>query len=354
MEIRKLNLGGPEQKRPIVIAGPCSAESREQVIETAESLAARGIGIFRAGIWKPRTKPGGFEGAGAAGFEWLREAKRRTGMLMSTEVATARHVLEALKAKIDVLWIGARTTANPFAVQELADALRGTDVPVLIKNPVSPDVELWCGAIQRFYNAGITNIGIIHRGFSSSDNRIYRNIPLWHIPIEMKRRFPEITMICDPSHMGGRRDLIAPLSQQALDLMFDGLIIESHCNPDCALSDAQQQLTPEALGEMLGKLTVRDNIQTTENIDVLRGQIDEIDNNLLALLAKRMRISREIGTYKKEHNMPVLQSRRYDEIQRKRAEAAKILGLDEEFVAAIMESIHRESVDLQMKLMKEE
>lgn len=354
MEIRKLNLGGPEQKRPFVIAGPCSAESREQVIETAEALAAGGIRIFRAGIWKPRTKPGGFEGAGAAGFEWLREAKQKTGMLMSTEVATARHVLEALKAKIDVLWIGARTTANPFAVQELADALRGTDVPVLIKNPVSPDVELWCGAIQRFYNAGITNIGLIHRGFSSSDNRIYRNIPLWHIPIEMKRRFPEITMVCDPSHMGGRRDLIAPISQQALDLMFDGLIIESHCNPDCALSDAQQQLTPEALCEMLGRLTVRDNVQTTENIDVLRGQIDEIDNNLLALLAKRMRISREIGTYKKEHNMPVLQSRRYDEIQRKRAEAARILGLDEEFVAAIMESIHRESVDLQMKLMKGE
>lgn len=354
MEIKKINFGVIGQQRPIVISGPCSAESREQVLETARSLAALGIKIFRAGIWKPRTKPGGFEGAGAEGFEWLKEAKKETGMLISTEVATAHHVLEALKAKVDILWIGARTTANPFAVQELADALKGTDVPVLVKNPVSPDVELWCGAVQRFYNAGLRSIGLIHRGFSTYDNKIYRNIPLWHIPIEMKRRFPDITLICDPSHMGGRRDLIEPISQQALDLMFDGLIIESHCNPDCALSDAKQQLTPEDLGKVLKSLKVRDNIQTTENIDVLRGQIDEIDNNILDLLAKRMRISREIGTYKKEHNMPVLQSQRYGEIQRMRAEAAKSLGLDVEFVAAIMESIHRESVDVQMKLMRGE
>lgn len=352
MDIKKLDLGGLEKKRPFVIAGPCSAESREQVLETARGLAAIGIKIFRAGIWKPRTKPGGFEGVGSEGFEWLKEAKRETGMLLSCEVATAHHVLEAVKAKMDMVWIGARTTANPFAVQELADALKGTDMPVLIKNPVSPDVELWCGALERIYNAGITNIGLIHRGFSSSEKKVYRNLPLWYIPIEMKRRFPEVTMICDPSHMGGKREFIAPISQQSLDLMFDGLIIESHCDPSVALSDASQQLTPQDLNKVLKSLVVRNNVQTTENIDVLRSQIDEIDNQLLSLLAKRMRISTEIGTYKKEHNMPVLQAQRYSDIQDSRSEAARAMGLDEEFVAAIMESIHRESVDVQMKLME--
>ena len=242
MEIKKLVLKGLEANRPIVIAGPCSAESREQVMQTATELAEKGIKIFRAGIWKPRTKPGGFEGIGAVGLPWLKEVKEKTGMMVATEVATPAHVLEAIKAGIDLLWIGARTAANPFAMQELADALKGVDIPILLKNPVNPDLELWIGGLERLYNAGLTNLGVIHRGFSSYDKKIYRNAPLWHIPIELKRRYPEITIICDPSHIGGARELVAPIAQQAMDLNFDGLIIESHCNPDCALSDAKQHL----------------------------------------------------------------------------------------------------------------
>ena len=228
MEIDQIKINGIDSKRPIVIAGPCSAESREQVLETAASLAAKGIKIFRAGIWKPRTKPGGFEGVGAVGLPWLKEVKQTTGMLTATEVATPYHVFEAIKAGIDILWIGARTVANPFAMQELADALKGTDIPVLIKNPVNPDLELWIGAIERMYRAGITNLGVIHRGFSSYEKKLYRNLPLWHIPIELKRRYPNITVFCDPSHIGGKRELVAPIAQQALDLKFEGLIIESH------------------------------------------------------------------------------------------------------------------------------
>ena len=307
MKIGHLKINGIDDKRPIIIAGPCSAESREQVLNTAQSLASKGIRIFRAGIWKPRTKPGGFEGVGAVGLPWLKEVKEKTGMLTSTEVATPYHVFEAIKAGIDILWIGARTVANPFAMQELADALKGTDIPILVKNPVNPDLELWIGAIERIYGAGIRNIGVIHRGFSSYEKKLYRNLPLWHIPIELKRRYPDLSMFCDPSHIGGKRELVAPIAQQALDLNFDGLIIESHCDPDHALSDAAQQLTPDVLDYTLSMLVIRDNAQTTEDITVLRKQIDEIDEQLLATLAKRMRISKEIGTYKKEHNMPILQ-----------------------------------------------
>src|SRR5574344_920006 len=351
MDIKKLTVKGIKNVRPLVIAGPCSAESREQVLKTAEELAAKGIKIFRAGIWKPRTKPGGFEGIGVEGLAWLKEVKAKTGMLVATEVATPEHVFEVLKAGIDLIWLGARTVANPFAVQALADALKGTDIPVLIKNPTNPDIELWCGAVERIFNAGVKNIGLIHRGFSSYDKKIYRNVPLWHIPIEMKRRFPKVTMICDPSHMGGKRELIAPLSQQAMDLNFDGLMIESHCNPDKALSDAAQQLTPDVLDYTLKMLVIRDNVQTTENINVLRGQIDQIDSKIVTLLAKRMSISKEIGVYKKEHNMPVLQTKRYGDIMKDREKLAVALDLNKDFVAGIMESIHRESVDVQMKIM---
>ncbi len=352
MEIKKLELKGVDPRRPVVIAGPCSAETREQVLETAEKLAANGVKIFRAGIWKPRTKPGGFEGVGVPGLAWLKEVKEKYGMLTATEVATPSHVFEALKAGVDVLWIGARTVTNPFAMQDLADALRGTDLPVLVKNPVNPDIELWIGAIQRLWNAGLRNIGVIHRGFSSYDKKIYRNAPLWHIPIELRRRFPEMTIFCDPSHIGGKRELVAPLAQQAMDLNFDGLIIESHCDPDRALSDAAQQLTPEVLDYTLNMLVIRDNVQTTENIAVLRKEIDELDTQLLQLLAKRMGISREIGTYKKEHNMPVLQSNRYDEILKSRRERGEQMDLDGEFVNKIMTSIHEESVRVQMQLME--
>ena len=352
MEIKKLVLKGLEANRPIVIAGPCSAESREQVMQTATELAEKGIKIFRAGIWKPRTKPGGFEGIGAVGLPWLKEVKEKTGMMVATEVATPAHVLEAIKAGIDLLWIGARTAANPFAMQELADALKGVDIPILLKNPVNPDLELWIGGLERLYNAGLTNLGVIHRGFSSYDKKIYRNAPLWHIPIELKRRYPEITIICDPSHIGGARELVAPIAQQAMDLNFDGLIIESHCNPDCALSDAKQQLTPAVLDYTLNMLVIRDNVQTTENLSVLRKQIDELDEQLLTLLAKRMRISQEIGTYKLEHNMPVLQSGRYDQLLKSRQDMGSKLNLSGEFVDSIVKAIHEESVRVQLDVKK--
>ena len=318
LELEKLQLPGVEDRRPLIIAGPCSAETEEQVMETAKMLAERGIKIFRAGIWKPRTKPGGFEGIGVEGLPWLKAVKKETGMLVATEVATAKHVYEALKAGIDILWIGARTTANPFAVQEIADALKGADVPVLVKNPVNPDLELWIGALERINGAGLKRIGAIHRGFSSYDKKLYRNLPQWHIPIELRRRIPSLPILCDPSHIGGKRELVAPLSQQAMDLGFDGLIVESHCNPDCAWSDAKQQVTPDVLDYILNLLVIRKETQTTENLSELRKQIDECDNNLIEELAKRMRIAREIGTYKKEHDMTILQTGRYNEILDKR------------------------------------
>ena len=348
MNLEPITLPGIENKRPLVIAGPCSAETEDQVLETAKELAAQGIKIFRAGIWKPRTKPGGFEGVGSIGLPWLKRVKEETGMYVSTEVANQYHVFEALKYGVDILWIGARTAANPFSMQEIADALKGVDIPILIKNPVNPDLELWIGAVERIYNAGIRKIGVIHRGFSAYDKRIYRNLPQWHIPIELRRRFPNIPIICAPSHIGGKRDLIAPLSQQAMDLGFDGLIIESHCNPDCAWSDASQQVTPDVLAYILDMLIIRETSQSTENLNELRRQIDELDNQLLDLLAKRMRISREIGLYKKEHDMPILQATRYDEILNKRVEQACNMDMDGEFMKTILAAIHEESIRQQM------
>ena len=352
MELESILLPGIEDKRPLVIAGPCSAETEEQVMEAARQLHARGIKIFRAGIWKPRTKPGGFEGIGVEGLTWLKRVKAELGMYVSTEVATAAHVREALAHDIDMLWIGARTTANPFAVQEIADALEGVDIPVLIKNPVNPDLDLWIGAIQRIHNAGIRKIGAIHRGFSSYDKKIYRNLPQWHIPIELHRQLPNLPIICDPSHIGGKRELIAPISQQAMDLHFDGLIVEAHCHPEKAWSDAAQQVTPDVLDFILNTLVIRDAVQTTENLSILRRQIDELDNNLLELLAHRMRVSKEIGQYKKEHNMPILQEQRYDEILSKRVSQAEQMGMDGEFMKTVLVAIHEESVRHQMEIMK--
>ena len=335
----------------MVIAGPCSAETEEQTLTTARQLAQNGIKIFRAGIWKPRTKPGGFEGIGVEGLQWLRRVKNETGMYVATEVATAKHVYEALKYGIDVLWIGARTTANPFAVQEIADALRGVDIPILIKNPVNPDIELWIGAIERIYNAGLHQLAAVHRGFSSYDKKVYRNQPQWHIPIELHRRLPNLPLFCDPSHIGGKRELIAPLSQQAMDLQFDGLIIESHCAPDNAWSDKAQQLSPEVLDVILRKLVLREMKQTTEDLVDLRREIDSIDNELLELLAKRMRISSEIGTYKKEHGIAVLQTGRYNEILEKRIANGERLGMSREFMRTFLEAIHEASVRVQVELM---
>lgn len=350
-DIKPIKFCGVDSKRPVVIAGPCSAETEEQVMETAKDLAKNGVRIFRAGIWKPRTKPGGFEGVGSVGLTWLQEVKKETGMLVATEVANKQHVEEALNAGVDVLWIGARTSANPFAMQEIADSLVGADVPVLVKNPVNPDLELWIGAMQRIYNAGIRQIGAIHRGFSAYGKHLYRNMPQWHIPIELRRRMPELTLICDPSHIGGKRELVAPLSQQAMDMGFDGLIIESHCDPDSAWSDKSQQVTPEVLNFIINMLVVRDTTQTTESLTLLRQQIDQIDNDLLEALSKRMRISRDIGQYKKEHSMPVVQTGRYDDILNSRAAAAEELGMNGDFMKTVYQAIHEESVRQQIEVL---
>lgn len=353
IEIKPLDLPGIENKRPLIISGPCSAETEEQVLTTARQLSANGIKIFRAGVWKPRTKPGGFEGNGAIALPWMKRVKEETGMLTATEVATPKHVEQALEYGIDILWIGARTTANPFAVQDIADSLKGVDVPVLVKNPVNPDLELWIGAIERVNGAGIKRIGAIHRGFSSYDKKIYRNMPMWQIPIELHRRIPNMPIINDPSHIGGRRDLIASLCQQAMDLGMDGLIVESHCNPDEAWSDSKQQVTPDILDYILNLLVIRNEIQTTENITALRKQIDEIDNQLIDLLAKRMRISREIGQYKKEHGMTIVQTSRYSEILDKRGAQGAFCGVSPECIRQIFESIHEESVNQQVKVINQ-
>ena len=339
-----------DNKRPIVIAGPCSAETEEQVMSTARMLADKGCHIFRAGVWKPRTKPGGFEGNGEKALPWLKEVKEETGMMISTEVATPDHVELAMRYDMDVLWVGARTSANPFAMQALADSMQGLQIPVLVKNPVNPDLELWIGGLQRLNQAGIKRLGVIHRGFSSYDKKIYRNLPMWQIPIELRRRIPGLPIICDPSHIGGRRDLIAPLCQQAMDLGFDGLIVESHCNPKEAWSDAKQQATPDILDYILSLLVIRDDTFTTEDIRSLRAQIDELDNSLMELLAKRFRLCREIGTFKKEHNMTILQTRRYNEILEKRGTQAGLCGMNPKFAAHIFELIHEESVRQQLAI----
>lgn len=352
MEFESILLPGIDDKRPIVIAGPCSAETEEQVMETAQKLANKGLKIFRAGVWKPRTKPGGFEGIGTPALKWLQQVRKETGMYVATEVATEKHVYESLKYGMDMLWIGARTTANPFAVQEIADTLKGVDIPILIKNPVNPDLELWIGAIERLYNAGIKKLGVIHRGFSTNDKTVYRNIPQWHIPIELKRRYPNLPIICDPSHIGGKRSMIKTICQQAMDLNYYGLIVESHTNPDEAWSDSAQQISPDALDEVLRDLVIRDKVQSTEDLSDLREQIDELDNEILQVLSKRMRVSREIGLYKLEHGMPVLQTGRYDHILKDRAEQAEKMDMSTGFALTILEAIHAESVRQQFEVME--
>ena len=352
MELKPITLGGKELERPIIISGPCSAETEEQTLNTARELASYGIKIFRAGIWKPRTKPGGFEGIGEPGLEWLQKVKQETGMYTATEVATAAHVHAALRGGVDMLWIGARTSANPFAMQEIADALAeaGADVPVLVKNPVNPDIELWIGALERLNNAGIKQLGAIHRGFSAYGKHLYRNLPQWHIPIELRHRIPNLPVIHDPSHIGGKRELVMPLSQQAFDMGFDGLIIESHCDPDCAWSDKTQQVTPDVLNYILNTLVRRDQTSTTESLTLLRQQIDTIDNDLIEILNKRMRVSREIGQYKKEHRMPVLQAARYDELMQNRVKQGQEMGMSAEFMRALLQVIHEESVRQQINV----
>lgn len=352
-ELLPLAIDGVELPRPLLIAGPCSAETEEQVLRTARSLARAGIKIFRAGIWKPRTKPGGFEGVGIPGLAWLSKAREQTGMKIATEVANRGHVEAALEYDVDLLWIGARTSANPFAMQEIADALKesGRDIPVLVKNPVNPDLELWIGALQRLYNAGIRRLGAIHRGFSAYNPSIYRNAPHWRIPLELRRRIPSLPIICDPSHICGKRELIASLSQQAFDMGFDGLIVESHCDPDCAWSDKNQQITPEVLNVIIDNLVYRDaRPAPAESLTHMRRRIDELDNQLIEILAKRMNVSREIGRYKLSHNMPVVQAGRYGDIMTNRVLAAKALGMSEDFMRQILATIHEESVRIQVEL----
>ncbi|MDE7509191.1 MAG: bifunctional 3-deoxy-7-phosphoheptulonate synthase/chorismate mutase type II [Muribaculaceae bacterium] len=349
-ELLPLAIGGTELSKPIIISGPCSAETRDQMLETARRLAATGVTIFRAGIWKPRTKPGGFEGVGEEGLPWLSEVKALTGMMTATEVATRAHVEAALKAGVDLLWIGARTTANPFAMDEIAAAIAAVnlDVPVLVKNPLNPDLELWIGALQRLYNAGLRRLGVIHRGFSTYGPTTYRNNPLWRIPLELRIRYPRLPIICDPSHIGGRRELIAPLSQQALDMGLDGLIIETHRDPDCAWSDAAQQVTPESLGVILHSLVYRSAPAPAETLAGLRRQIDRLDTELLEVLAKRMDVSREIGEYKRSQHIPVVQSARFGDILSSRVEAGRQLDMSENFIRSIFSAIHEESVRVQL------
>lgn len=354
MDFESIILPGVEPARPIVIAGPCSAETEDQVLAAARGIAAQGIKIFRSGIWKPRTKPGGFEGVGTPGLAWLKQVKRETGMYTATEVATKAHVFESLKAGIDILWIGARTTVNPFAVQEIADALSGVDIPVLVKNPVNPDLELWIGAIERLYSAGLRRLGAIHRGFSSYDKKMYRNPPMWNIPIELRRRLPTLPIFCDPSHIAGNREYLTPLCQQAMDLQFDGLIIETHCQPDAAWSDAAQQITPEMLEHLLRLLIIRNADRPSQNLSELRCRIDQIDEGILELLARRMHVSIELGEYKKANNMPILQTTRYSEIIERREEIGKTFNLEPEFVRVVMREIHEESVRAQIAVMNKE
>ena len=340
------------EPRPSVIAGPCSAETKEQVMETAKGLKDLGINVFRAGIWKPRTHPGSFEGIGVEGLGWMQQVKKEYGLKISTEVASERHVFECIKFGVDLVWWGARTTANPFLVQEIADALRGTDIPVLVKNPVNPDLDLWIGALERLNRAGIKKLGVIHRGFSTFEKIQYRNDPQWQVAIELRSRFPELPFFVDPSHMGGSKDYIQEISQRSLDLGFEGLMIESHCNPTCALSDAKQQLTPEELRDLLyNKITVRDadsdSPQWKENIDQLRAKIDVLDENLLYTLASRMKVSRQIGQYKKDNNIAILQTSRWDAVLAKVIEKGKEYNLSEDFIKAVFNAIHEASVEVQ-------
>ena len=339
---------------PLVIAGPCSAESFEQTLETAKQLKSIGISVFRAGLWKPRTLPSSFEGVGVNGLEWLKGVKQETGMTVATEVATRDHVEAVIDAGIDVLWIGARTCTNPFAVQEIADALKGHDgISVLVKNPVNPDLDLWIGAMQRIVNAGITMVGAILRGFSYYGNNYYRNVPEWQLAIELHRRYPHLPIFCDPSHMGGKRELIAPLSQQAIDMGFDGLFIESHYKPEEALSDKEQQLSPQELNNVIKLLIIREKGQSTETLDMLRRQIDACDNELFNILSRRIELCRLIGAYKKENGMQVVQTNRYDAILQKYLNQADNLELSADFIKTIMGTIHQESVRQQIEILND-
>ena len=356
MENIKNNVQQAWAKKPLIISGPCSAETEAQVVETAQRLASSGkVDALRAGIWKPRTRPGSFEGIGAKGLVWLQQAKKITGLPVAVEVATAKQVEDALHFDVDILWIGARTTVNPFSVQEVADALRGADVPVLIKNPINPDLELWTGAVERVAKSGIKQLGLIHRGFSSYGNTEYRNAPMWHLAIEMKRRNPELLMINDPSHISGRRDILLEVAQKAIDLDYDGLMIESHIDPDNAWSDAMQQVTPERLAELLGEIVWRreEDVASAEYhqaLEKLRNQINHLDDELMQVLSQRMKVAEKIAAYKKENNITILQTSRWNEILNRACQRAEKLGLSKEFITKYFDAVHMESISHQTKV----
>jgi len=342
--------------KPLIIAGPCSAETEEQLVSTAHLLANTGkVNILRAGIWKPRTRPGEFEGIGSIGLQWLKRAKEETGLLTATEVANAKHVEEALAAGVDVLWIGARSTVNPFTVQEIADALKGVDVPVLVKNPINPDLSLWIGALERINGAGITKIGAIHRGFSSYEKTAFRNEPMWDLAIQLKTIAPDLPIINDPSHICGNRELIPYITQKAMDMDMQGLIIESHIDPSVAWTDAKQQVTPSALADLLNNLSVRkpesDNPAFEDKLSELRGQIDKLDDQIIKQIGDRMKIAEKIGEYKRDNNVTILQVNRWDEIVQKRVQLAKALNLGEDFTVKYLELLHNESIRKQNEVM---
>ena len=354
-DLQPIRFPGMNSRRPLVIAGPCSAETEEQVLRTARDLAAEGISIYRAGLWKPRTKPGGFEGVGVEGLPWLTRVKRETGMYTATEVATREHVAAALEGGVDLLWIGARTAANPFAMQEVADALQGVDIPVLVKNPMNPDLDLWMGAVQRLQKVGIEQVGLIHRGFSSFGVSKYRNNPMWPLAIEMKMRMPDVPMIGDPSHITGKRALLKEVAQECADLNYDGLIIESHICPDKAWSDAAQQVVPEELGELVRSIVWRkpqtDKPDFLRSLDKLRSQIDQYDAELFTLLSKRMAVAEKIGEIKRDNEVMILQSARWDDIVKRVLATADELQLSREFLSILLNSIHMESISRQHQVM---
>ena len=355
-EKQKINFLSSSDKRPFIISGPCSAETEEQLITTAQLLAKTNkVDLLRAGVWKPRTRPGQFEGVGIAALPWLAKAKEITGLPTSIEVATGKQVEEALNFGIDVLWIGARSTVNPFSVQEIADALKGVNIPILIKNPINPDLELWIGAVERISKSGINRIGLIHRGFSSYGNTIYRNAPMWHLAIEMKRRHPNMMMICDPSHICGKRETLLEVAQKSINLDYDGLMIESHINPDEAWSDAMQQITPESFESLLNQIIWRkeyiDNEDLHSAIEKIRQHINQLDDELIQILGERMKIAEMLGEYKRENNITILQTNRWNEILERALINGEKFGLSKEFIVKYFDAVHMESINHQNKIM---
>lgn len=356
LKVNSLESWAKLKSKPLVIAGPCSAETPEQLLATAQGLKKHKVDILRAGIWKPRTRPNSYEGAGEEGLQWLSDVKKEVGIPVGTEVANTDHIELALKYNVDVLWVGARTTVSPFAVQEMADALKGTDVAVLVKNPINPELALWIGAFERFHNAGIKSLAAIHRGFSTYEKSKFRNLPMWQIPIELRRLVPQLPIICDPSHIAGKRDFIFEISQKAMDLGFDGLMIEAHVDPDNAWSDASQQVTPDRLGEILSELQIREttseNVEFMNKLEELRSKIDNVDRELIEVLATRMAIVGKIGEYKKENNVTSFQVKRWDEIMKNRADIAQKMNLSADYITEIFKIVHEESVRKQTEIMK--